>query len=243
MNPDRLARVLDAGRVCVGMTGDYRPFSWIEPDGLWAGLDVFLLHAVARDLGVDATFAQTSWPAMTADLFAGRFDVIAGGVSRSPDRDVAGLFGKTYLRDGKVALVRRADRARWTDLASFDTPATRIGVNPGGGNERFVRERIPRAALTMIEDNLAIPGLVASGAVDMMITDGIEAAYAARADTRLIVHEAAPPFLAIEKTFYYPKDAAGLRDRIDSALGALEAGGAMQALCAGFLPSGAPVDD
>ena len=192
------------------MTGDYRPYTFLADDGTWSGLDVDVARALAAALGVQAAFVRTSWPLMTGDLVAGEFDVAMGGVSRDPKRAAAGLLSSPYVVDGKVALIRAADRERFRTLADLDVATTRVALNPGGTNESFDRANFHAAQLTVVEKNLAIPPLVAAGTYDVMVTDGVEAALAVRNDPRLAVMNPARPFTRLEKVYFFPPDAAAL---------------------------------
>jgi cyclohexadienyl dehydratase len=58
-------------------------------------------------------------------------------------------------------------------------------VNPGGTNERFVRERVQHARILMHPDNRTIFEHVAAGRADLMITDDIEVELQIRQDPRL----------------------------------------------------------
>ena len=79
-----------------------------------------------------------------------------------------------------------ADNAqKFTSLTDVDVKGVRIGVNPGGTNENFVKETMKHAEFVIFEDNLVIPQAVAAKEVDVMITDSVEALYYAATDTRL----------------------------------------------------------
>lgn len=207
------------------MTGDYKPFAFLALDGTWSGLDVDVARALAHDLGVRPAFVQTSWPTMTADLLAGKFDVAMGGVSRDPKRAQAGLLTDAYVRDGKVALVRASEAAKFRTLEAIDVPSTTVVLNPGGTNEAFDRATFHRAKLVVVDKNLAIAPLIADGRYDVMVTDGVEAALDVRADPRLAVADAAHPFTSLEKVYYLPKDAGALAAFIDTWMRAREADG------------------
>ncbi|MEA2664502.1 MAG: cyclohexadienyl dehydratase [Candidatus Eremiobacteraeota bacterium] len=221
----RLETVRGGGVLRIGMTGDYKPYTYLAGDGTWSGLDVDVARALAAALGVQAAFVRTSWPALTGDLVAGEFDVAMGGVSRDPKRAAAGLLSPPYVVDGKVALIRAADRERYRTLADLDVITTRVALNPGGTNESFDRENLHHALLTVVEKNLSIPPLVAEGAYDAMVTDGVEAALAVRGDPRLAVMNADKPFTRLEKVYFCPKDAAGLVAFIGERMRAWEADG------------------
>jgi cyclohexadienyl dehydratase len=57
----RLDAVQKSGALRVCTPGDYKPFSLAKPDGTYEGLDIDLAHAMAKALGVEAMFVQTSW--------------------------------------------------------------------------------------------------------------------------------------------------------------------------------------
>lgn len=208
---DRLERIRTGHVLRVGTTGDYKPFSYLDPKtGEFTGMDIDVAKAFAASLGVNVTFVQTSWPKMSADLLAERFDLAMGGVSLSAERAEVGELSHVYLVDGKVALVRRSDLTKFTGLAAIDQPGVRLAVNPGGTNQKFVDANIKRASVKVVESNLSIPELVANGDADVMITDGVEALLAARHDPRLAAADPAHPFTEVRKAYYLHKGDAAL---------------------------------
>jgi cyclohexadienyl dehydratase len=220
---DRLARIKAAGVLRVGTTGDYRPYTYLDPaTQAYSGMDIDVAQAFAKSLGVKVVFVATTWPTMSSDLVADKFDIAMGGVSDSAEREAAGALSHPYLTDGKVALVRATDRAKFMTLADIDKPGVRIAVNPGGTNQKFVNANIHVATITVVEKNLSIPDLVASGQADVMITDGVEAALAAKRDPRLVVADPAQPFTKLQKEYFLhkgdPEFEAALDAFIDRAL-------------------------
>jgi cyclohexadienyl dehydratase len=115
---DALARIRQSRVLRVGTTGDYDPFSVLDSRGRFRGIDVEAAHLLARAMGphVQARFVKTSWPALTTDLLAGRFDIAMSGVSRTRNRSDAGVLSRTYFLDAKVALIRAADRDGYRTL-------------------------------------------------------------------------------------------------------------------------------
>jgi cyclohexadienyl dehydratase len=227
---DRLAAIRARGVLRAGMTGDYLPFTYRDAAGTWSGFDVDAARALAAALGVRPAFVKTEWPAMTGDLLADRFDIAMGGVSTSPARATAGLLTRPYCRDGKVALIRSADAAKYHSLRDLDVPETRVAVNPGGTNETFVSNYVRHAGVTVVAQNLAIAPMVAAGTYDVMFTDGIEAAFDVRNDPRLAVMNPDAPFTSVNKVYFVPKDGASLVAFVDDWLAKREADGSAAAL-------------
>ncbi|MDD4612061.1 MAG: transporter substrate-binding domain-containing protein, partial [Synergistaceae bacterium] len=134
---ERLDRIMETKVLRVGTPGDYRPFSMLDKaSGKYDGHDVDVAELLASDLGVSVEFVPTTWSKMMEDYQAGKFDVAMGGITRSLARMLKGDFLPPYAPNGKVALVRKADREKFTSLEAMDVPETTVVVNPGGTNEK-----------------------------------------------------------------------------------------------------------
>lgn len=182
----RLDTILERGYIRVGTAGDYRPFTYLDPEtGEFEGHDIDAARMLAESLGVEVQFVQTSWPTLMDDLLADEFDIAMGGITRRMGRQLEAQFSHPYILFGKSPLVRVEDKDRFTSLEAIDQPDVTIGVNPGGTNEIFVNENIENATIMIHERNEEIPGMVADGTFDVMITDSIEAIVYARDDERL----------------------------------------------------------
>ncbi|WP_237477865.1 transporter substrate-binding domain-containing protein [Lichenibacterium dinghuense] len=199
-----LDRVVATHQLRVGLTGDYRPFSLQDSaTGAFTGLDVDLTTGLAKALGAEPVFVKTSWPTLMADFQAGKFDVLAGGVSVTLDRQRDGFFSVPTDVDGKAAIARCADAERYDGLDAIDRPGVRVVVNPGGTNERFDRAHLHNAQILTFPDNKTIFREVAEGRADVMITDGVE-----KLNPGLCAIHPDRPFDRAEKAWLLPRDIA-----------------------------------
>lgn len=180
-----LDHIVESKVLRVGTPGDYRPFAIKTATGGYEGHDIELIEKMAKELGVTIEYVPTTWSNLLADLQAGKFDVAIGGITRNATRlrKVAMLPG--YAGFGKVALVRSADQSKYKTLADLNQPGVRVIKNPGGTNETFVLNNLPKAQIITHDKNAEIPGLIASGQGDVMITETYEALYYAHSDPRL----------------------------------------------------------
>jgi cyclohexadienyl dehydratase len=169
-----LERVRGSGLLRVGTTADYAPFS-VESGGQVQGADVELARGLAAHLGVRPVFVRTSWPALLADLATDRYDVALSGISITPERSARGRFSVPYQSGGKTIVARCAERRRYETLADVDRRKVRVVVNPGGTNERYVREHLRRAQVVLHGDNRTVFDEILAGRADVMITDDVEA--------------------------------------------------------------------
>ena len=215
-HPDALTAVRARGVLRVGATGDYKPMSFREPaTGKYWGFDAELAEALARDLGVELEYIPTTWPTLMRDTLDRKFDLALCGITITPERKRRALMSNGYLDNGKTLLCRTEDADKYTTLAAIDRPEVRVMENPGGLNEKFARQHLPHATLVIHPVNEEIPGLVAAGKADVMITEIMEAAYYCSRDKRLAAPLLASPFTHGELGALFPPGNEALRDHVN----------------------------
>src|SRR3954454_13456113 len=174
----RLDRIVQAGTLRVGMTGDYKPFTFKDPaTGQFSGFDVDQAEALGKALGVKVEFVQTGWPTLAKDFEADKFDVAMGGVSVTRDRQKKGYFSAPYLREGKTPITKCENASKFQTLEDIDTPGVKAIVNPGGTNERLARGSLKQAEIVVFPDNTKIFDEIATGKADLMMTDSSETRF------------------------------------------------------------------
>lgn len=192
-------------RICT--TGDYKPLTYRDPTtGHYTGIDIDMAADLAGYLGREPLFVPTSWPTLMADVTTpGKCDIAMGGISVTPDREEHADFTVPYLTNGKVPLVSAANADRFVSVEAIDQPGVRVIENSGGTNERFAKQNLPNAALTIWPDNTTIFDQLIIGAADVMITDAIEARYQATQHPELVAVNPEQPFTADRKAYLLPR--------------------------------------
>jgi cyclohexadienyl dehydratase len=206
----RLDDIVKRGTLRVGMTGDYRPFTYLDKTSAkFGGFDVDMAEALGKALGVKVEFVQTAWPQLMKDFEADNFDIAMGGVSITLDRQKKGLFSTPIMREGKTPIARCADKGKFETIADIDKPGTRVIVNPGGTNERFARANVKNAEVKVYNDNVTIFDEIAKGNADLMMTDSSETLYQQKLHPGVLcaVHPE-KPFDFAEKAYWLQRDVA-----------------------------------
>ena len=180
----RLDKIMESKVIRVGTPGDYRPFA-IKTETGYSGHDIDLIELMAKEMGVKIEYVPTSWPNLMKDIQAGKFDVAVGGITRNVGRIRFVEMLPGYAPFGKVALVRSADKSKFTTPEDLNKSTVRVIKNPGGTNEAFVLDQLKAAQVSTHDKNAEIPGLIAEGKGDVMITETYEALVYSKADPRL----------------------------------------------------------
>ncbi len=202
-----LDQIVQRGFVRIGTTGDYKPFSFLNPStNEYEGHDIDAAKLLAESLGVQPRFVKTTWPTLLQDLQADMFDIAMTGITRTLVRQRGAALSHPYINVGKSPLIRAADRGRFKTLADIDQPGVKIGVNPGGTNQRFVDAAIKKATIVVVEKNLSIPEKIAAGELDVMITDNVEAMLVAKQDPRLFAVDPENTYTMDDFGYLLPRD-------------------------------------
>lgn len=180
----RLDKIMESKVIRVGTPGDYRPFA-IKTETGYSGHDIDLIELMAKEMGVRVEYVPTSWPNLMKDIQADKFDVAVGGITRNVGRIRFVEMLPGYAPFGKVALVRSADKSKFTTPEDLNKSTVRVIKNPGGTNEAFVLSQLKAAQVSTHDKNAEIPGLIAEGKGDVMITETYEALVYSKVDPRL----------------------------------------------------------
>ena len=232
----KLDEIRERSVLKVGTAGDYQPMSYLDPEtGSYVGFDAELAEDLADTLGVGIEYVETSWPTLMEDTLAGKFDLAICGITVTDARKEQALMSDGYLENGKTVLCRAEDADKYTSLEAINRPEVRVMENPGGLNEKFARENLPDATLIIHDVNQEIPGLVASGEADVMITETMEAGYYVGQDARLAAPLIYEPFTRGELGVLMPKGSEDLLEYVNEFLTDEKESGRLDELAEDFI--------
>ena len=229
--------IVTSGTLRVGTTGDYKPFSF-NNEGKYEGFDIAVADSFAKSLGLKLELVKTTWSTLMGGLKADKYDIGMSGITRTIARQKEARFSQGYVMFGKTILVNSDNKSRFKSLADVDKKGVRIGVNPGGTNEKFVRANIKNAEIILFKSNLAIPQAVADKKVDVMITDSVEALYYAATNKKLSAPIANDPFTRSELGYLMPAGAERLQDTVNFMMDQMILKGEMASLKKQYLHIG-----
>jgi cyclohexadienyl dehydratase len=232
----RLDAITGAGILRVGLTEDYRPFSFADASGKIEGIDVDMAMSLAQSLGVRLKIVKTSWSTLESDLETNSFDIAMGGITVTLDRQKTGLFSNPVFSSGKTPITHCGDEPKYGTIAAIDQPGVHVIVNPGGTNERFDRAHLQKATIIQWSDNTTIFDALVEGKADLMITDAVETRVQAKLHPGVLcpVHPNAP-FDHSELAYWMPRDPF-FAAYVNQWLNLLDLSGERQAILARWMP-------
>ncbi|MGB3145308.1 MAG: transporter substrate-binding domain-containing protein [Maribacter sp.] len=170
-----LESIKDTKTIKVGTTGDFMPFSYTVDSIIgYGGIDIEMAQDLAKSLGVQVKFVETSWQTLLSDLKAGKFDIGMSGITITEARQQQAFFSIPVYSSGKAAITRDENASAYNSIEAINSKNVRVIFNPGGTNESFARANFPKATLIENEDNLSIFQKLVDGEADVMVTDAVE---------------------------------------------------------------------
>jgi len=162
----------------VGTTADYPPVTYIDTQtGQYRGTAIKLIENFAHNQGYKIVFVKTTWPTLSRDLLAHRFDIAIGGISKTTQRAKLFLLSLPIGYSEKVPLVRCNEVSKFQTLSDINQPQVTVVENAGGTNASFARSMLPNAHIVIVHNNELPFRYLLQGKADVMITDLTEALY------------------------------------------------------------------
>ncbi len=93
---DMLARIKAAGKIRVYTDANYKPQSFLNPDGTAEGFDIDVANEVAKRLGVTAEFQYPDWSVVEGGNWADRADMSVGSMTITEPRKAIFDFSRPY---------------------------------------------------------------------------------------------------------------------------------------------------
>ena len=98
---DTLKRVMDRGKVVVGVKADYKPWGFKNTDGEIVGMEIDMAKDVAKTLGVELETVAVQSSNRMQFLEQGKIDIMIATMSDRPDRrEIVGIVGPNYYTSG-----------------------------------------------------------------------------------------------------------------------------------------------
>lgn len=167
----RLERIAAAGALRICIWPDYYGITFRNPKTLeLSGIDIDLARELAKDLGVQAQFVDSSFARLIDDVTNNRCDIAMFAIGVTPERAEKLRFTRSYLRSDIYAITTYSNRRikSWEDI---DRPGVVVAVARGTYHEPVMRRKLSAASLQVLDTSHAREQEVESGRADVFMTD------------------------------------------------------------------------
>ena len=147
-----LVEIQKRGVLKVGLS-TFVPWAMRDKDGNLIGFEVDVATQLAEDMGVEIEFVPTQWSGIIPALIAKKFDVIIGGMSITPQRNLTVNFTRPYANSGQQ-MIAHVDLATDTmTLEDFNSPNIVIACRRGATPCTTSIELFPQAEIRRFDDD------------------------------------------------------------------------------------------
>lgn len=122
-----------------GFDADYPPFSFVDKNGKPAGFDIDALDWIAKEMGFKVKHQPTDWAAIVPTLQSKKIDIIASGMSITPERQAAVNFTEPYWTVQQRLVVR--EDSPLTAKQCLE-PGRKIALLRGSAESKWMTENL-----------------------------------------------------------------------------------------------------
>ena len=224
---DLLAAIQAKGEIVVAMEGTWAPWTYHDEAGELVGYDVEVAQAVAEELGVKVSFAESGWDSLLAGLESGRYDIIVNGVEIDETRQEKFDFSVPYAYN-RTAVIVRGDNEEIQSMEDLEGKQT---ANTISSTYAAVAQKYG-AEVTGVDDLNQTFELLTSGRIDATLNADVSYHDYMRAhpeaDIKIACLDPDPTQVAIPMR--KGEESAALREAIDKALTQLSEDGTLTEL-------------
>ena len=141
-------RVRTAGRMVVGTSLDYPPFSYRDAQFQPTGFDVALIREIAARLGVQTDIRDIAFDSLFTALDQQQIDVAIAAISVTPEREQLANFSNVYFV-GEESILAQANSSITVITSLSDMAGRRVGVQRGSVYETWLVRDLVNSGLTV----------------------------------------------------------------------------------------------
>lgn len=181
MAESALENVLNAGELRACFEAGYMPFEMKAKDGRFIGFDIDLAKNMARSIGVKFTPVNTAWDGIIPALQTNKCDVIMGGMTITPERNLKVNFSDPYIVIGQSLILSNALKGTINSYQDINNPKYTVVTKLGTTGAEAAKRHLSKAKLDLYDTEVDAALQVVNGKADAFVYDlPYNAIYAAQ---------------------------------------------------------------
>ncbi len=163
-----IEQIIKRGKIKVGMD-IFVPWAMKNKKGELIGFEIDVARQLAEDMGIEVEFVPTKWSGIIAALISGKFDVIIGGMTVTPKRNMKINFSNPYYYTVQGLLANKKMTEGFI-LQDFNSPKVTIAARLGSTASLAAKKSFPKAKLRLFDDEPSAVQEVRNGRVHAMVS-------------------------------------------------------------------------
>lgn len=124
---DSLQKVLDSGKLILGLDATFKPMGYTDENDEIVGFDIDVAEEVCSRMGVELVKQPINWDTKEQDLNVGKIDCIWNGMSVNPGRAKEMNLSEPYMKNSMVFVVGASSEAKGMEDLKGKTIAVQNG--------------------------------------------------------------------------------------------------------------------
>ena len=180
-----LEQIRERGALKVGLSA-FNPWAMQDARGEWIGFEVDVARKFSKDLGVELELVPTAWSGIIPALLVGKFDIIIGGMSITPERAQQVKFSEPYEYVKMFLILSK--NITVASLEELNDPKHRFAGRAGSSAATLTGKLFPNAQMKLFDDDGLQLQDVLNGQADGFIATSVEAvSYVAENPERIYI--------------------------------------------------------
>ena len=146
-----IEQVVRRGVLRVGLS-TFVPWAMKDKTGKFVGFEIDVASRLARDTGVEVEFVPTKWEGIIPALLTGKFDVVIGGMTILPDRNLKVNFTIPYDYSGQTICAHKILAKGFKTVEDFNTPNVTVGARLGSTSAQAIKKYLYRAKIRLFDE-------------------------------------------------------------------------------------------
>lgn len=222
-------KTAEGGTLIMGTNATFPPYEYYEGDEI-VGIDVEIAQAIGEKLGMEVTVEDMEFDALIPALASNKVDIVAAGMTVTPERQESVNFTDTYATAAQVIIVKQG-----SDIASSeDLNGKILGVQMGTTGDSLASE-IEGAQVERFNKYFEAIQSVLQGKIDAVIIDSAPAKAFAEKDENLVLLDEA--LSSEDYAMAINKDNTELLDKVNAAIAELDEEGTLDEIVNKYIPA------
>ena len=222
---------VEAGKLTMATNAAFPPYEMTTDAGEFEGIDIEIAYALAQKLGLELVVDDMDFDSALSAVQTGKSDIVAAGVTVTPERQNTMSFTDSYANGVQVVIVKEGSDIKTID----DLEGKHIGTQRGTTGYIYCTDDYGEDSVVPFDDGATAVQNLLAGKVDCVVIDSAPAQEYVKANAGLTILDT--EYANEDYAIGLAKDNTALQEALNKALAELKADGTIQSIIDKYIPS------